>query len=134
MCKPFNRDVDRIKHFLIDASEEQCYHFFGNDQIRHESLDELILYHEVSFLFSRIDYTMKQLQSLSAFTRPKDLSAIFEQFSLLHTGKAFIHVKPVVLNLWHRAAFPKPWVAKGMLMGLQKFICNFQNLTSETAN
>ena len=43
------RDDDRVKHFLIDASEEQCYHFFGNDQIRHESLDELILYHQVKF-------------------------------------------------------------------------------------
>uniref|UniRef100_F6ZWT9 SH2 domain-containing protein n=1 Tax=Ciona intestinalis TaxID=7719 RepID=F6ZWT9_CIOIN len=36
---------DRVKHFLIDASEGS-YHFFGNDQIRHESLAELVEYHK----------------------------------------------------------------------------------------
>ncbi|CAK8683706.1 SH2 domain-containing protein 4A-like isoform X2 [Clavelina lepadiformis] len=40
------KDEDRIKHFLIDASEAQCYHFFGNDQIRHESLQDLLNYHK----------------------------------------------------------------------------------------
>jgi len=42
------RDEDRIKHFLIDASVERCYFLFGNDQLRHDSLKELLEYHKVT--------------------------------------------------------------------------------------
>ena len=41
------RAVDRCKHFLIDASEDQ-YHFFGPNQLPHDSILELVNYHKVS--------------------------------------------------------------------------------------
>ena len=42
------RAVDRCKHFLIDASEDQ-YHFFGPNQLPHDSILELVNYHKVSW-------------------------------------------------------------------------------------
>ena len=41
------RAVDRCKHFLIDASEDQ-YHFFGPNQLPHDSILDLVNYHKVS--------------------------------------------------------------------------------------
>ena len=43
------RAIDRCKHFLIDASEDQ-YHFFGPNQLMHDSIIELVNYHKVSYL------------------------------------------------------------------------------------
>nr|XP_039268736.1 SH2 domain-containing protein 4A-like [Styela clava] len=40
------KDECKVKHFLIDASEPNCYHFFGNDQIRHPGLEQLIAFHQ----------------------------------------------------------------------------------------
>lgn len=39
------RAVDRCKHFLIDASEDN-YHFFGPNQLPHNSIIELVNYHK----------------------------------------------------------------------------------------
>lgn len=39
------RASDRCKHFLIDASEEQ-YHFFGPNQLNHNSITDLVNYHQ----------------------------------------------------------------------------------------
>lgn len=39
------RAVDRCKHFLIDASEDQC-HFFGPNQLPHDSILELVNHHK----------------------------------------------------------------------------------------
>ncbi|XP_060605822.1 SH2 domain-containing protein 4B-like [Ruditapes philippinarum] len=39
------RAKDRCKHFLIDASEEQ-YHFFGPNQLDHNSIIDLVNYHK----------------------------------------------------------------------------------------
>lgn len=39
------KDSERVKHFLIDASEE-TYHFFGTDQINHKSLSDLVKFHK----------------------------------------------------------------------------------------
>ena len=43
------RAIDRCKHFLIDASEDQ-YHFFGPNQLMHDSIIELVNYHKVSYV------------------------------------------------------------------------------------
>ena len=43
------RAIDRCKHFLIDASEDQ-YHFFGPNQLMHDSIIELVNYHKVSYM------------------------------------------------------------------------------------
>ena len=43
----YYRDEERTKHFLIDASVERCYFLFGSDQIRHDSLKEMLEYHKV---------------------------------------------------------------------------------------
>lgn len=40
------RAAERCKHFLIDASEEQ-YHFFGPNQLNHNSITDLVNYHKV---------------------------------------------------------------------------------------
>nr|CAB3266038.1 SH2 domain-containing protein 4B-like [Phallusia mammillata] len=39
-------DTGRVKHYLIDASKPSCFHFFGNDQIHHETLTDLLQYHQ----------------------------------------------------------------------------------------
>lgn len=39
------RAVDRCKHFLIDASEDQ-YHFFGPNQLPHDSIVDLVNHHK----------------------------------------------------------------------------------------
>lgn len=53
------RAIDRCKHFLIDASEEQ-YHFFGPNQLTHNSIIDLVDYHKVwgMFVDHRLAYKM----------------------------------------------------------------------------
>ncbi|WAQ97165.1 SH24B-like protein [Mya arenaria] len=41
------RAIDRCKHFLIDATEE-AYHFFGPNQLPHNSIRDLVKHHKIN--------------------------------------------------------------------------------------
>lgn len=57
---------DRCKHYLVDTSESG-YQFFGTNQLEHQSLSQLVNYHQVRCQFFNLLITATELIILILF-------------------------------------------------------------------